>query len=373
LEWLGLAYAAATLFLGAFDLWRRAAPLSSSNVGALLGPFQYLLLLRAVRVQVASNRDCAWLARALLLSGVPVSLLALAQGFGMSAAHRLEVSLTGIDLGHLDRATGPFTNWQVLAGYLVAVGLLASSVIAWRAKRILPMRVATVVLVLIAAALARTLTIGAFAGWLVGSVALLATSGRLRMSSARVALGALLAGSLLAAVFAARFKQQYSTPAGVSGTSIVPRTISDRWDIWLHQYLPALSGRWVTGFGPDIPPDVTWKFTDSAYLTLLLRGGVILLALYGALMAGFACVARGVRAADAESRALAAALLVLVAVLVPLQAIATYFTTSGLPEVIWILAAMVSTLPLVGCLGREGLGTVELPAALLNVHEPRTE
>jgi hypothetical protein len=46
--------------------------------------------------------------------------------------------------------------------------------------------------------------------------------------------------------------------------------------------------------------------------------------------------------APREARALGAALLVLVILLIPLQTIANYFTTSGLPEVLWIMAGLAS-------------------------------
>jgi hypothetical protein len=148
---------------------------------------------------------------------------------------------------------------------------------------------------------------------------------------------------LLATVLAARYKQEFVARPGQTGNGLIPNTIADRVGNWTNQYLPALSGRWTTGFGPDIPPNATWKYTDSVYVTLVLRGGLLLFGVYVALMDGFLSVARRVRESGAEARASAAALGVLVVLLVPLQTIATYFTTSGLPEVIWTLAALVST------------------------------
>jgi hypothetical protein len=345
LEWLGLAYAGGTLLLGSFDLWRRGAPFDKSNVEGLLGPCQYLLLLRAVRVGTATERDWRRAVAALIAAAVPVSIFALLQGFGVAWARHLGATLTGVVSNHPDRASGPFTNWQVLAGYLLAVGLVTAAVLAFGAWRILRPRVAAVILVLIAAALARTLTIGAFAGWAVGAAALAVSAGRVRVSAARVAGAAVAAVLALTLVLAARFQQEFHAAVGQAGTGVIPRTLVNRYDIWTQQYFPALSDRWVTGFGPDIPSNATWKFTDSVYVTMVLRGGLILLALYAALMAGFVAVARRISGGDAEARALGAALVVLVIALVPLQLIATYFTTSGLPELLWITAALVSVLP----------------------------
>jgi len=345
LEWLGLAYAGGTLFLGSFDLWRRGAPFDRSNIDGLLGPFQYLLLVRAVRVGAAGERAWRRLTAILILAAVPVSVFALLQGFGIEWAQHLSITLTGVNPGHPGRATGPFTNWQVLAGYLLAIGLLNAAVLAFEARRILTPRTAAAVLVLIGAALARTLTIGAFAGWAIGAAALAVWAGRVRLSGSRSAGAAGAAVVALALVLAARFQQQFHAAVGQASTGIIPRTLVSRYDIWTQQYFPALSGRWVAGFGPDIPANVTWKYTDSVYVTMVLRGGLILLALYAALMIGFVAVARRAATTTAEARAAVAAVCVLVIALAPLQLIATYFTTSGLPEALWIMAGLASLLP----------------------------
>jgi hypothetical protein len=342
LEWLGIAYAAASFLLGSFDVWQRGDHFTSSNLGTMLGPVQYLLLLRAVRVGVRSARERDGVLSTLILAAVPISLLALAQGFGIHPAQRIGVSATGLDLGHLDRATALFANWQVLAGYLLAVGMLSSAVVAFRAERVLPARLAYPILIVIVAALARTLTIGALVGWIAGTVALVALAGRVRLSGGRLAAVLATALVLFSAVLAARSQQQFHAHTGGASTGIVPRTLIDRYNIWAHQYIPALSGRWVTGYGPGIPTDVAWKFTESVYVTMVLRGGLILLGIYGFLSAGFVAVARRATTASAEARALRATVITLVLVLVPLQLIATYFTTSGLPEVLWILAGLLS-------------------------------
>jgi hypothetical protein len=111
----------------------------------------------------------------------------------------------------------------------------------------------------------------------------------------------------------------------------------------------------VTGYGPQIPPEVMWKYTESVYIGLLLRGGLPLLAIYGLLMWALALVALEVarravrpgpiRAGPDERRALEQALargtVVLVVVLAVTQLIAPLFLTTGLPHVWWIVAALV--------------------------------
>lgn len=342
LEWLGLVYAMGTLLLGSFDLWRQGLPFSSSNVDTLLGPFQYLLLLRATRVGVRTDRELSLVVRALLLASIPVCCLALLQGFGTTWAQDLAHHLTGINEGHLDRAVGVFSNWQVLAGYLISVGLIAVATAAYGARMILSTRQAAWLSVIIGVSLARTLTIGALVGWLVAGGALLMMSGRVRLTAKRMATVCGAAAAAVALVLAARYHQEFTARVGQTSNGIIPNTVVARIHNWTQQYLPALAGRWVTGYGPGIPSNVTWQFTDSVYVTIVLRGGLVLLGLYAALMAGFASIARPVNRASASATAVAAALVTLVIILVPLQILATYFTTSGLPEVIWILAALVS-------------------------------
>jgi hypothetical protein len=348
LEWLGLAYAGGTLVVGGYDLWRRGGVFDASNVGGLLGPFQYLALLRAVRVGVTRNHQWHKLLALLLLTAVPISIFALLQGSGVAWAQHLSIRLTGVNLGHRDRATGFFTNWQVLAGYLVAVGLLGTAVVAFQARRVLSPRLASITLLIIIAGLARTLTIGAFAGWAAGSFVLVMWAGRIKVTGARFAGAAAIAVVLLSLVFAARYEQEFAAPTGQATAGLLPSTIVGRYDNWVNEYLPALSGRWVTGFGPGIPSSVSWKYTDSVYLTLVLHGGLILLALYVALMCGVVVSARTAYAVDSESGALIATVIVLVGVLAVIQTIATYFTTSGLPQVVWIMVALVTLLPVTG-------------------------
>ncbi len=162
------------------------------------------------------------------------------------------------------------------------------------------------------------------------------------LTARRVAVICGTAAATVALVLAARYHQEFTTRVGQASNGIVPNTVMDRIHNWTQQYLPALAGRWVTGYGPLIPSNATWRFTDSVYVTIVLRGGLVLLGLYAALMAGFASVARRVTRGSRQATALAAALVALVIVLIPLQVLATYFTTSGLPEVLWILAGLVS-------------------------------
>jgi hypothetical protein len=351
LDWLALAYAAATLILGSIDLLRRDAPFTSDDVSGLVGPIQYLILFRAVSVTSDGIEQRRRIVGVLLLASVPVALLALLQSLQIDAFVDFGVHLTGSDYRPLFdnmgfvRATGTFPHWQVAAGYFLVIGLLGIATLARRGHRILDERLLFAVVVLDVAALLRTVTAGASTALAVGGFVLALASGRLRNPFAWPVVAVLLALIVGGSVFAPRYNEQYQSGEsnGATAHGIVPRTIVYRYELWRDQFLPVLEDRWVAGYGPDIPPDATWKYTESVYVTMLLRGGVILLAIYLALMLRLAVGGRRlVRAGPPVDVVVGSAVIAIVAVLAVTQIIATYFTTSGAPQVVWTLAALVA-------------------------------
>ena len=351
LDGLALAYAVATLLLGTIDLLRRDAPFDSDNVSGLLGPFQFLVLYRAVEITADTEPMRRAVLRALLLASVPVALLALLQSFGLDPFVDFGVHLTGSDYrGDFDlqgfvRATGTFPHWQVAAGYFLVAGVLGFALLLRPGHGVLGQRALMAVFALDTLALLRTVTTGASTALVVTCVVLALLSGRVRNPLTWIPIGVLLVVVLGGSVFAQRYKEQYhpTKDGGVASHGIIPRTIVYRYDIWTDQYLPVLEDRWLTGYGPDIPPDARWKYTESVYVTMLLRGGVLLLVIYGAFMVRLAVEGRRlVRAGPALEAGIGSAAVALVLVLAVTQIIATYFTTSGAPQVVWTLAALVA-------------------------------
>jgi hypothetical protein len=349
LDLLALAYAVATLALGAIDLLRRDAPFDSDNVSGLLGPFQFLVLYRAVQVTADRTRMRRDVLRALLLASVPVALLAILQSANLHAFVDFGVHLTGADYRRdfdaqgFVRATGTFPHWQVAAGYFLTVGVVGFALLMRPGHGVLPERALLAVFALDTVALLRTVTSGASTALAVTCVVLALLSGRVRNPLTWIPIGVLVVVVLAGAVFAPRYKEQYHPPTnGAKAHGVVPRTIAYRYKIWKDEYLPVLEDRWLTGYGPDIPPDAKWKYTESVYVTMLLRGGVVLLMIYGAFMVTLLVRGRGlVRAGPALEAGIGSAAVALVLVLAVTQVIATYFTTSGAPQVVWTLAALV--------------------------------
>jgi hypothetical protein len=350
LDWLALSYAVATLVLGSIDLLRRDASFDSDNLSGLLGPFQFLVLYRAVEVTATTDAVRRDVLRALLVASVPVALLAILQSLDIDAFVNFGVHLTGSDYRAVFadqgfvRATGTFPHWQVAAGYFLTIGVLGFALLMRPGHNVLSDRVLLLVVALDIVALLRTVTTGASTALAVTCVLLAVASGRLRNPLAWPPVIVLVVLVIGGSVLAPRYREQYQpVERGPQAHGIVPRTIVYRYDIWKDQYLPVLEDRWLAGFGPDIPPDARWKYTESVYVTMLLRGGILLLAIYLAFMARLAIEGRRLmRDGPPLDVGIGSAAVAIVLVLAVTQIIATYFTTSGAPQVVWALAALVT-------------------------------
>jgi quinol-cytochrome oxidoreductase complex cytochrome b subunit len=358
-DWAALAYVIGTFALGGVDTLGRGDSLSADDLGKLVGPLQFFLLYRAVVVALPAATDRRRAIDLVLIGSILISVLTLLQTIRFPGVHEAIVSLTGKDYSakqqwSVARATGPFPHWTMLSGYMMAVVMLGVGLLLHgdpqRSRRLVLCATA-----LASASLLATVTLAPILGTLVGVLALAWWARRL--TKALVVLS--VAGALLVAAFlpllSARADEQFKIPATSRDTySLIPHTITDRTGIWTEQYLPALSGRWLNGYGPQTPPEITWQYSESIYITMLMRGGLILLILYGALMwaLGSSALRRSRRAGDAQ--AVARVLYLLVLLLAVIQVIVPYFTTNGLPHVLWALAGLMFAADRAGAGGRSG-------------------
>ena len=353
-DWLAFGYVVATLVLGFAASTLRGDSLSTDDVGQLVGPLQFFLLYRALLVALPQRRDRMRALDALLLGSLPVIILTLLQTVRIPGIHELLVALTGEDWSGREewavfRANGPFPHHTVLAGYLAAI-LIVCGALLFEGVRGRRRRLVQVVLGSGTASLVASLTYGPL---LAVPVAVLLLAWWYRRTARAVAYASAV-GLVLAVAFlptlSGRADEQFATQASsADGYSVLPTTLVERVKIWEQQYLPALEGRWLVGYGPQVPTEIRWPYTESIYLTMLLRGGLPLLVLYLGLMAALVVLALDVnrgggvaRASPDLERALARALVVLIVVLAAMSLIAPHFTMSGgLPHVLWILAALV--------------------------------
>ncbi len=350
IDWLTLGWAASWCGLGAYDVIALHQRLDTRTLEVLAGPFQFVLLYRAVVTAlptVASRRTAAGL---FMWASVPVSLLAIAQQFRVGAIQHLIIRITGGDVfttyayHYFARATGPFPHWTPLAGYLLIV-LLAGFSMELSGSGPLTSAHLRVVLLLAAAALVLSAELSAIAGTIGGALLLGLWYGRLRRIARWLVIGGCVLAVLFGSYFQSRLDSQFARTTGTSRHALVPQTIDYRLQIWTHQYFPAIGRRPVTGWGPNLPTTISWPFTESQYVTLLMDGGFPVLLLYLGMMwalfeRGRAIGGRGSRA-DPVGRALARAMTVTVVVLLAMNAVFPYFTAGGLPEPFWVVAALV--------------------------------
>jgi O-antigen/teichoic acid export membrane protein len=353
-DWLALGYVIVTFTLGLADTLLRGDSLSGDDLGTLLSPLMFFLLYRALLVALPRREDRMRAVDWLLIASLVVSASAMVQALQIPAIDKFFVTFTGEDWsGRLTwavpRVNGIFPHWTMLAGYLFAILVVCTALLLGDvrgARR----RLAIAAAVAASIGLVLTVTIGPMLATLAGVVALAWWYGR----AGRMVLYLVVACTVLLIAFqpllTRRADDQFKTQASSSAHySLVPATVANRLGFWTEQYIPALEGRWLTGYGPQIPPEVTWKHTESVYITMLLRGGLPLLALYGGLMWSMALLARDVgrrRAPAGEpaqvERAIGRALFVLIVLLALIQVTAPYFATTGLPHVWWVLAALVA-------------------------------
>lgn len=347
LDWLALLYALATLVLGGWDQLHGSNHFGLGQIELLLGPFQFLLLYRATAVTAHTPERRRLVLRIVLWASVPVALLAIGQQFNFPGVRSLIVSLTHNDVyapGQTARVTGPFPLWHNLAGYLFMVLLTIAALLIRRVSGVLSRPVLIGIAVVDAIALVETLSIAPIVGVIAG-VAIIGIWHR-GLGRVMVALVAVLVIGLL--VFGgrvgARYTSEFSQAPGEARSAVVPQTVQYRYDLWTNQLLPLLKGHVITGYGPDLPPQLqNFPFTESLYISLLYKGGVILLVVWIALFVAMALAAvKSARDRDPLQQALGAAVLAAIVCLIFMQALESDFTDDGVPQVLWILLGLLA-------------------------------
>jgi hypothetical protein len=347
-DWVALLYGVVTLGFGLWDLHQRGDPIDGTRLGTLLGPLQFFLLYRAVVSSLDTPQRCRQALWWLMGGGVFAALIALLQFAGVGPVISVLNRVAGGDnFEHaaargVARVTGPFSHAQPASAFFFLIVCVAAAVCLSERDDVRRRSAMWFVLALSVLALMATFTMGPILSVLV-AVALVAFWRRKLRVVSLWFLVACLAGALaFSGPITGRINQQFQRDASAEGSALVPQTLTYRYGIWTDQYFPALRGRLLTGYGPDIPPEITWRFTESLYITLALRGGLPLVLLYGAFVLALAgeCI-RTMRELEGVPRAVAQALLAALILLLPMQIIQAYFIQSGPGHLIWALGALV--------------------------------
>ncbi|MGH9043506.1 MAG: O-antigen ligase family protein [Acidimicrobiales bacterium] len=346
LDWLLLAYGAAWAIFASIDAVALHQSLTLTDWGTNLGQLQFFLIYRGVRVSVRTQGERRLAVAVLVLSAVPVALLALLQAMHVGPVVHLLSKITGgasglvPSAGSASRATGPFANWAVLAGYLLPLLLVLWSLTLCGEPRARH-RAAWVVGLVLLTALLLTEELSAIVFVLIGVVVLAASYGH-RRKALRLAALAVIAGGLVAAPFLGnRLNTEFSSSAGSGRHAGVPQTIQFRWEVWSSQYIPAIQARPLEGYGATYPSTIQWPYPESQYVAYLMEGGIPVLALFAALAWAMGkASSKAARSEDPFESALGRAALVSVIAMVVMNLIWPFLSNAGLPQVLWCLLAV---------------------------------
>jgi O-antigen/teichoic acid export membrane protein len=371
-DWWALGYAVANAGLGAFDLQAHGSPITIGEADKLLGPLQFFILYRAVLTMLTTERQRQVALRLLLLASVPVSLLAVLQEVHTPGIAALLGSATDSQtfvttLG-VSRATGPFAIWHDLGSYLFVIVILSVSLLVNQAWQVMKPRTLAGIAVLAGIALITTVSFTPIAGTAAGVLVLAVTARPRKQWMTRIAGFVVLLSVAFAPVLATRYQQQFTGQVTVKQIPYLPQNFNFRISVWTTEFIPVLAKHLTTGFGPNLPPNLGFSYTESVYVTLLLRGGLPLLLLYAGLMLTLAMRARDLRAdPDVERRAIAQTLFVLIVLVVFMQLTTNYFVNAGFPFLFWILAALLTA----GTQNRVRRHGTPAPPFILKQYRPR--
>ncbi len=340
-----LAFGIGWAVCGAADAAARGQSLSLSDLGTLVGQFQWLLIYRGMRLALRTSEERERGFLVLVAASVPVSLLAIGQQLHVSSLDAFLATATGskglTSTGIFQRATGPFGQWTVLAGYLfpVIVPLVALGIAGIAGKR---RRALLVVVCLDLVALALTAELSAIVMLVVSVVALGVWAKRAKRILSWLGGGALAGAAIIGPFLAQRITTEFSASHVTGRSALIGQTLAFRMWIWQSQYLPAILGQPLSGYGVILPAVVSWPYPESQYVGLLMEGGVIVLGLFAVLTwVMLASSTRAAKSSDSLGSALGRSLAVMTVLIIPMDAIWPYMSNAGMPQVLFCLFGLL--------------------------------
>jgi hypothetical protein len=348
LDWILIGYGLCWVAFGVYGDLALHQQLTIEGWGTVFGQLQFFLVYRGIRVAVRTAGERRMVVGWLLLASAPVAVLALLQKVGAPGVEHFIVKITGGLTGgvgataasSVGRATGPFGNWAALAGYLLPV-LLVLVAVAFAGIEVRRRRIFLVTGLLAAVALALTVEQSAIVCLAVGLFVLARRydpDGRL---TRWLVIGVIALGVAVSPVLVARLVHELGGSAGTGRVWWVPQTVSFRWSVWTHQYLPAIGARPLTGYGVVLPSSVHWAWPESQYVSFLIEGGVPMLLAFGVLAwAMLDGALSAARSADPLARALGLSLAVAVVSMLVMDTMWPFLSNGGMPQVLWCLMAL---------------------------------
>lgn len=346
LDWAFLVYVVASVLIPVGHAIARHEAMTLADISPLLLALQFFLLYRTVRCALPERPQRDFAIRLLLLGSLLISAIAFAQQLDLGPARDFVRGITESEAlesyGYsvYARATGPFQHWHPLAGYLCVMILLAVALLLDDGQKVLSRRALVLVLLANVTALMLSVTFVSMFGVVMGALLLGYWAGKLVAALKWGVAVVVISMALFGSYIEQRLDAQFAGVTTGQSNPLIPQTVQKRFDVWTQEYFPGMEGRWVTGWGAGMPPDVLWEHTESVYITLLLRGGLPLVAIFALLMWSTYDAARNA-GRDPARQAQARAVMALVAVLWVMHFLFPYFTSSGMPQPFWVLTAVV--------------------------------
>jgi hypothetical protein len=354
LEWLLLAYGVLWALLAVFNAVALGQHLTLAAWGSVFGQLQFFLLYRTVRVTLRTPQQRRMGLGVLMVTTVPMALLAILQEANVAGLRTSLATITGnanpLPTSGIIRATGLFGNWAALAGYFLPILLmLVALALAGHIKQRRRIYLGLGALMLIGLLLTAELSV--IICLILGLFVLGVQYGRFRKMILWIGIAAAVSLLVVGPVLGQRLNNQFGFVAGSNKSALVPQTVSFRETVWTQQYLPAIAERPLTGYGEKLPSTISWQYPESQYIALLIEGGYPLLVMYLCLLWGMFRQARRVsRSRDPVQQALGRSLAVCVVSLLLLGITWPFLSNGGLPQVLWCLFALSG--PVTGQLGR---------------------
>lgn len=306
----------------------------------LSGPQFLLMFVGAYALGQKVSGVLVWV-KVLAVSASLIAVIAILQYFDVGPTREILSHLTGNPAiaqpveWKVNRSTGPFFSWHALGMYLamsatIIFAVLSAPDIDRKTRRLLGIAIGV-----IASGMLTALT-------LTPVLLVLATLVAFGMRSPRARAWTIVLGVVGAAILSltevgqtALQRLDNQERSNTTDYPELPQTIGYRLTIWTRDYFPLLRGHELNGYGPLGPSDQgIFPYTESMYIEVLVRGGLLLLLIFVALLVAAIATMRKVESIASASgapveAAVAKAMTLITVFLVLAQTIHPYLADAG--------------------------------------------
>lgn len=336
------------------------------DVMSVVRPLFWLLAYSSVRYTAHTLDDAASLLKFYTFAAFPSVALGFGQVLGIEAIQQLVAQLSPdasgfisrIEDGRLVRATGLVQHWTSFGSYLCTVMAAASALLilarrhhagrewfAWCAIAVAGFGVLT------------TLTLASIITAALIFLACLRPAHAMARAAPLMLLVAIISAATLGSLFTERYEQQFETSRVATSDgdgSLLPSTLTYRYNIWISETIPMIQERPLTGWGTNVyeavlsgqtpqriyPYKLYWASPESQWFALLMNYGYLGLVGFVAILLMLLRLMSRTR--GEERRWVSRPTTVLFLLMVVAAFTAPVFTNYGLPLGLWMLSGLMA-------------------------------